>query len=82
MKNLPEGSAVFDTADYLNTEADIAEYLKACAEYDDPKLMLNALNVIARVRRDDADVGCGLRCSMWDLCNDQRFENGSRPAPG
>ena len=49
-KNLPEGFAPYDTADYLTTEAEIAEYLKACAEYDDPKLMLNALNVIARVR--------------------------------
>jgi probable addiction module antidote protein len=54
MKTLPPGFAPYDTADYLSTEADISEYLKACSEYDDPKLMLNALNVIARVRNKAA----------------------------
>ena len=33
----------FDTADYLETEEDIAAYLSACAEEDDPALLLAAL---------------------------------------
>jgi probable addiction module antidote protein len=35
----------YDTADYLETEADIAAYLTACAEEDDPSLLLAARNM-------------------------------------
>ena len=64
MKNLPDGFTRYDTADYLNTEAEIAEYLKACAEYDDPKLMLNALNVIASVS-NKAELARDVRGSLY-----------------
>ncbi len=40
----------YDTADYLKTEEDIARYLKACAEENDPALMLAALGNVARAR--------------------------------
>lgn len=33
----------YDTADYLETEADIAAYLTACADEDDPALLVAAL---------------------------------------
>jgi probable addiction module antidote protein len=55
MKPLPEGFSRYDSADYL-TEADLAEYLKACTEEADaePKLLLHALSVVARVRNKAA----------------------------
>lgn len=40
----------YDTADYLETEEDIAAYLSACAEEDDPALFLAALGDVARAR--------------------------------
>ena len=40
----------YDTADYLETEDDIAAYLSACAEEDDPALFLAALGDVARAR--------------------------------
>ena len=40
----------YDTADYLETEEDIAAYLTACAEEDDPALFLAALGDVARAR--------------------------------
>jgi len=40
----------YDTADYLESEEDIAAYLSACAEEDDPALFLAALGDIARAR--------------------------------
>lgn len=40
----------YDTADYLETEADIAAYLTVCAEEDDPSLLLAALGDVARAR--------------------------------
>ncbi|MEO8461287.1 MAG: addiction module antidote protein [Dokdonella sp.] len=42
----------YDTADYLNTEADIAAYLEACADEtpNDPVFMLKALGTVARAR--------------------------------
>lgn len=40
----------YDTADYLETEEDIAAYLTACAEENDPALLLAALGDIARAR--------------------------------
>lgn len=40
----------YDTADYLKTDADMAEYLDACLEEagDDPAFIAHALGVIAR----------------------------------
>ncbi|MFO1473713.1 MAG: hypothetical protein U1F20_03950 [Lysobacterales bacterium] len=35
----------YDAADYLETEADIAAYLTACAEEDDPALLLAVLEM-------------------------------------
>ena len=40
----------YDTADYLESEEDIAAYLSACAKEDDPALFLAALGDIARAR--------------------------------
>lgn len=40
----------FDIADYLKTEEDIAEYLNAVAEYDDPEFFQAALGDVARAR--------------------------------
>ena len=40
----------YDTADYLETEADIAAYLNAVLEEDDPHLLVAALGDIARAR--------------------------------
>ncbi len=40
----------YDTADYLETEEDIAAYLTACAEEDEPALLLAALGDVARAR--------------------------------
>ena len=40
----------YDTADYLETEADIAAYLTACAEESDPALLVAALGDVARAR--------------------------------
>ena len=40
----------YDTADYLETEEDIAAYLTACADEDDPALFLAVLGDVARAR--------------------------------
>lgn len=40
----------YDTADYLQTDEDIAAYLEACAEENDAAIMAHALGVIARTR--------------------------------
>ena len=41
-----------DSADYLNTEEDIAEYIAACMDEagDDPAFIAHALGVVARAR--------------------------------
>ena len=40
----------YETADYLQTEEDIAEYLQAVMEESDPSLLAAALGDIARAR--------------------------------
>lgn len=40
----------YDTADYLKSDEQIAAYLDACADENDPALMANALGVVARAR--------------------------------
>jgi probable addiction module antidote protein len=40
----------YDTVDYLETEADIAAYLAACADENDPSLFVAALGDVARAR--------------------------------
>lgn len=40
----------FDTAEYLNGEADIAAYLEAVLAEDDPRLLAAALGDVARAR--------------------------------
>jgi probable addiction module antidote protein len=49
-KNEVAKFARFDTADYLDSEEDIAAYLTAVAEDDDPALMIAALGDVARAR--------------------------------
>ena len=40
----------FDTAEYLNSEADITAYLEAVLAEDDPRLLVAALGDVARAR--------------------------------
>ena len=40
MAKAKETFSRYDTADHLETEADIAAYLTACAEEDDPALLV------------------------------------------
>lgn len=40
----------WDSAEHLETEADMAAYLEACLEEDDAALVAHALGVIARAR--------------------------------
>jgi probable addiction module antidote protein len=46
----PAGVTPFDPAEHLKTEEDIAEFLNASADMGDPKVLLNALGVVARAR--------------------------------
>ncbi len=41
----------YDSADFLKTEEECTEYLKACAEHNDPELMIHAQDVVERVRK-------------------------------
>lgn len=52
LNNLPKGYKVFDVADYLKTERDIAGFLEACFEEggDDPAYIAKALGAVARAR--------------------------------
>ncbi len=40
----------YDTADYLQTDEDMALYFQACLEENEPALIAHALGVIARAR--------------------------------
>jgi probable addiction module antidote protein len=40
----------WDASEYLHSEEDMAEYLSAAMEEDDPKLMRKALNDVARAK--------------------------------
>ena len=40
----------FDSADYLKTDQDIADYINACLEEHDPALLAHAVGVVARAR--------------------------------
>ena len=40
----------FDSADYLKTDQDMAEYINACLEENDPALTAHAVGVVARAR--------------------------------
>ena len=50
MTKVKETFSRYDTADYLGTEANIAAYLNACAEENDPALLVAALGDVARAR--------------------------------
>jgi probable addiction module antidote protein len=50
-KNNKKYFSRYDTADYLLGEEDIAAYLGACSEENDPALMAVALDAVARTRR-------------------------------
>lgn len=60
MKSVRETFSRYDSADYLRTEADIAAYLKACAEEapNDPVFMLKALGAVARALHEPAGRSC------------------------
>jgi DNA-binding phage protein len=40
----------WDAAEHLDNEEEIAAYLQACADEDDPQLMIAALGDVARAR--------------------------------
>jgi probable addiction module antidote protein len=46
------GIAPYDSAEYLKTEEDIADYIEACMEEggDDPAFIAHALGVVAKAR--------------------------------
>ena len=44
------GVAPFDPAQYLSGEEEIAEFLNASIEMNDPEVLLNALSTVARAR--------------------------------
>lgn len=45
-----ESFSRYDSADYLKSEEDIATYLDACSDENDPALMAVALGAVARAR--------------------------------
>ena len=47
---LPKGYTIFDPADYLKTEEDIAYFLEAACEDNDPVHIAHALAAVARAR--------------------------------
>jgi probable addiction module antidote protein len=49
-KQLPQGWTEFDAAEYLKSDAEIAEYLNASLEMNDPEVMLQAISTAARAR--------------------------------
>jgi len=59
---MTEQFSVYDSADYIESDADAVEYLMACTEEggDDPAFLAHALGVVARARNMSAiarDVG-------------------------
>jgi probable addiction module antidote protein len=46
----PAGTQTWDPADYLQTDADMAAYLEAALEEDDPAVVAAALGDISRAR--------------------------------
>ena len=50
MKRAKETFTHWDAAEHLDSEKEIAAYLQACADEDDPQLMIAALGDVARAR--------------------------------
>jgi probable addiction module antidote protein len=50
MKRAKETFSRWDAAEHLDSEDEIAAYLQACADEDDPQLMIAALGDVARAR--------------------------------
>jgi probable addiction module antidote protein len=50
MKRIKETFSRWDAAEHLDSEDEIAAYLQACADEDDPQLMIAALGDVARAR--------------------------------
>lgn len=50
MKRKNETFTRWDPAEHLGSEGEIAAYLQACADEDDPQLMIAALGDVARAR--------------------------------
>lgn len=51
MEKIPAGYRRFDILDFLTSEEDIAEYLEAAQEEDDPAFLRDAQNIAAQARR-------------------------------
>ena len=73
----------YDSAEYLKTEEDIADYFEAALEMaqeeDDPAFLLKAIGIIAKARnmsqlaRDSGINREGLSKSLFDECNPSFF---------
>ena len=50
MKRAKETFTRWDATEHLDSEKEIAAYLQACADEDDPQLMIAALGDVARAR--------------------------------
>ena len=50
MKRTKETFTCWDAAEHLDSEQEIAAYLQACADENDPQLMIAALGDVARAR--------------------------------
>ncbi|MGN5146122.1 hypothetical protein [Aeromonas veronii] len=62
-----EGFSRYDTADYLNSEEDIAAYIEAAEEEDDPALMADARKIEAIARERLANPLKGIKVTLDDL---------------
>lgn len=62
-----EGFSRYDTADYLNSEEDIAAYIEAAEEEDDPALMADARKIEAIVKERLANPLQGIKVTLDDL---------------
>jgi probable addiction module antidote protein len=50
LDNIRSRTTLYDSADYLNTQRDVAAYLEAALEDGDPKVITAALGNIARAK--------------------------------
>ncbi len=62
-----EGFSRYDSADYLDSEEDIAAYIEAAEEEDDPALMVLVDETVARARERLANPLQGIKVTFDDL---------------
>ena len=62
-----EGFSRYDSADYLDSEEDIAAYIEAAEEEDDPALMVLVDETVARARERLANPLQGIKVTLDEL---------------